>query len=838
MDGIALGAATVGPGEWIGEGIAMHAVRRMVLAATCCAAIGAGVVVWLTGVNLSGTAKEDVAGDSEASTRARDSRAVSTREAPAGPEAFPDPNSPGNSPRVVVNRSYLDSEIFNTALPFTGEIHDHGSLSELRAAITGRGSRGIAALQAQRDQLRLDSPPTPEQADAAIRLERSIAFLYMHEGMLAEAATWLERALRLSQSRGASVDDQAGLRALLGIAALRRGEIENCLGCVGPSSCIFPIARDAVHLKPSGSREAVKHLAAALELTPGDLRLRWLLNIVFMTLGEYPDNVPPAYLIPPDSFRSKLDAGRFENVAPQVGLRVKGPNQAGGSVFDDFNGDDLPDLFTTAIDGDLGASLFINRGDGTFEDRSTAAGLRQQVYVLNAARADYDNDGDADIVLLRGAWEKPARLSLLRNKGGGVFDDVTIASGVGEPLSTESAVWGDYDNDGLIDLFVCGEFHGDAPDPRNLCRLYHNQGDGTFKNVAEQAGVANERLAKGSAWGDYDGDGLLDLFVSNLDGPCRLYHNEGKGRFRDVALNIGVRGPSHHHSFSCWFWDFDNDGRLDLFVNDYTPSLADVVAYYLGILTKDAGHPRLYRNLGAEGFLDVSVEAGLARPIPAMGANFADIDNDGYLDAYFGTGWMSYSGLVPNVMLKSIEGRRFEDVTDSTRTGHLQKGHGVSFADWDCDGDPDLFIVLGGGYPGDQAFNVLFQNPGHGRNWLKVKLVGTKTNRGALGARIEVQLKGPEGASRSIHRTVGNNGSFGGNPLVETIGLGDTRSIARLTVSWPVSKSSQTFIDVAAGQAIEITEGSESFKVLRLPPLPLPPSPPSSGLRADFLEPG
>ena len=398
-------------------------------------------------------------------------------------------------------------------------------------------------------------------------------------------------------------------------------------------------------------------------------------------------------------------------------------------------------MFTSSVNGELGACLFISRGDGTFEDRSAAAGLGAQVYALNTAHADYDNDGNLDVVLLRGAWENPARLSLLRNKGGGVFEDVTMACGLGEPLTTQSAVWGDYDNDGLVDLFVCGEFHGESPDPRNLCRLYHNQGDGTFKNVAERAGVANERFAKGSAWGDYDGDGRLDLFVSNLDGPCRLYHNEGDGRFRDVALKVGVAGPAYHHSFSCWFWDFDNDGRLDLFVNDYNSTLADVAASYLGLKPKDAGHPRLYRNLGAEGFRDVSVEAGLDRPIPAMGANFGDIDNDGYLDAYFGTGWTSYSGLVPNVLLKNIEGRRFEDVTDSTRTGHLQKGHGVSFVDWDCDGDLDLFIVLGGAYPGDQAFNVLFQNPGHGRHWLKVKLVGTKTNRSALGARIEVELE-------------------------------------------------------------------------------------------------
>jgi hypothetical protein len=799
----------------------MRVELRRVLAGIGCAAIGAGIVVWLIGGDRWGPRAPDATDSRDGPVLSAAGSGVSALERPAGPEAFPDPNAPGTAARVYVNRSYLDAEIFNTALPFTGEISDYNSFSELRQAIRGRGGRGLKALEEQYEQLKR-SPPSADQAAQAIRLQRSIAFLCMHEGKLAEAATWLERALESSPERGASVDDQAGLRALLGIAALRRGEIENCLGCIGPSSCIFPIDRQAVHVHQAASREAVKHLLAALELTPGDLRLRWLLNIVFMTLGEYPEKVPPAYLIAPDLFRSNVNAGRFENVAPRVGLAVRGTNQAGGSIFDDFNGDHLPDLFTTSIDGDQGPSLFLNRGDGTFEDRSGSAGFSEQVYVLNAAAADFDNDGDLDVVLMRGAWESPARLTLLRNKGRGVFEDVTIAGGLAEPLSTESAVWGDYDNDGLLDLFVCGEFHGDPPDPRNLCRLYQNQGDGTFKNVAESAGVANERLAKGSAWGDYDGDGRLDLFVSNLDGPCRLYHNEGAGRFRDVAPELGVAGPSHHHSFACWFWDFDNDGRLDLFVNDYNPTLADVVARYLGLRSKDAGHPHLYRNLGAQGFSDVSEEAGLDRPIPAMGANFGDIDNDGYLDAYFGTGWMSYSGLVPNVMLKNVDGRRFEDVTDSTRTGHLQKGHGISFADWDCDGDLDLFVVLGGGYPGDQAYNVLFQNPGHGRHWLKVKLGGTKTNRSAIGAEIQVELTAPGGTARTIHRVVGNNGSFGGNPLTQTIGLGDSKTVARLTVSWPVTGMTQVFREIAADQAIVITEGSASFTVLHQPKLPLP----------------
>ena len=204
--------------------------------------------------------------------------------------------------------------------------------------------------------------------------------------------------------------------ALLGITALRRGEVDNCIGCVGPSSCIFPIARQAAHTRQAGSREAVERFTAYLDLWPGDIRVRWLLNLAYMTLGEYPDKVPKKYLIPLDTFQSKLDVGRFENVASLVGLTSRGPNLAGGSIFDDFTGDGLPDLFTTSLDADLGTSLYINRGDGKFEDRSASAGLGDQVYALNVARADFDNDGDLDVVLMRGAWESPMRLSLLQNR--------------------------------------------------------------------------------------------------------------------------------------------------------------------------------------------------------------------------------------------------------------------------------------------------------------------------------------------------------------------------------------------------------------------------------------
>jgi hypothetical protein len=802
---------------------------RVVLAAAVGAAISVAVVLKIVRSEWRGETQP-------AATNA----GVAPEEVPAAEPypsptlaTFPDPNAPGTSARVFVDPSLFDGGVFSAAARYMEPVRDEHSLAAWREAIGARSRRALAQLRAEHDRLRLDSPPKVGQAQEAIRLRRDLAFVCLYDGDYAGAAAWLGRALELARTPGVPPKVRASLTALLGIGALRRGEQENCIACVGPSSCIFPIAREAVHTRPSGSREAVRWFTAYLEEWPGDLRVRWLLNIAYMTLGEHPEKVPPRFLIPLAPFRSGLDLGRFENVAQRAGLGVRGPDLAGGSIFDDFDGDDRPDIFTTSFDVTHGASLYINRGDGTFEDRSDAGGLAYQVYALNVARGDFDNDGRPDLLLLRGGWEKPVRLSLLRNKGGGAFEDVTVAAGLGEPIATESGAWGDYDNDGRLDLFVCGEYLPERdpatgvatagePDPRNHCRLYHNEGDGTFRDVAEKAGVRNDRWAKGTAWGDYDNDGRLDLFVSNMDGVGRLYHNEGDGTFRDVAAAMGIDGPSR--GFTCTFWDYDNDGWLDLLVCDYSGTLAGVVADYLGLSVDDDSRPRLFRNLEGKGFRDVSREVGLTRSMPAMSLNIGDLDNDGYLDLHFGTGWMSLSGLVPDVTYKNDGGRRFVDVTESTGTGHLQKGHGVSFADDDDDGDLDLLVVLGGGYPGDRGYNALFRNPGHGRHWLKVKLVGTKTNRSALGAKIRVNVAGPDGSSRSIYRTVGNNGSFGGNTLVEHIGLRDATSVATLTVTWPTSKAAQTFRDVAADQAIEITEGNESFRVIR-------PGGPASGAK-------
>src|SRR5262249_17820775 len=163
-------------------------------------------------------------------------------------------------------------------------------------------------------------------------------------------------------------------------------------------------------------------------------------------------------------------------------------------------------------------------------------------------------------------------------------------------------------------------------------------------------------------------DGHLDLFVSNMGQYCRLYRNQGNGTFRDVAPDLGVSGPSF--SFACWFWDYDNDGLLDLYVNDYRARVAEVVCSALRLKIEGSSRPHLYHNLGSGNFREVSREVGLDRAMAPMGSNFGDVDNDGFLDIYLGTGDMSYEGLDVNLMFKNLGGSRFADVTTSSGTGH------------------------------------------------------------------------------------------------------------------------------------------------------------------------
>ena len=591
---------------------------------------------------------------------------------------------------------------------------------------------------------------------------------------------------------------------LQGVAALRRGENANCVMCRGESACILPIAPAAVHLKPEGSRDAIRHFTEYLDQFPDDLEVRWLLNIAHMTLGEHPDKVDPGHLIRLDSFeKSEFDIGRFLDVGHEAG--VDRDNISGGAIMDDFDGDGRLDLVVTDFSPTGPMAYYSNKGDGTFEDRTATSGLGGQLGGLACFQADFDNDGRLDIFIPRGAWlNHPIRPSLLRNMGEH-FVDVTDASGLLDPVNSNAACWGDYDNDGRLDLFVACE--------RQTNRLYHGRSDGTFEEVAAKAGVAGlaANFAKGANWIDYDNDGFPDLFVNNFAGYPQLFQNTRDGRFTEVTVPMKVDGPDH--GFSCWAFDFDNDGWLDLYATCYDRTLGGVVRGLLGDPNKGTtGTSRLFRNVGGKAFEDVTYEAGLDQVHAAMGSNYGDFDNDGFLDFYLGTGEPSIATLVPNRMFKNVGGKRFAEITGTSRTGHLQKGHGVAIGDYDRDGDVDLFIETGGAVHGDMYHDVLFRNPGQGNRSLMIKLVGKKTNRAAIGARIKVVTAGPE--PLTVHRHVSSGSSFGANPLEQPFGLGKAERVAAIEVHWPTSGTTQVVRDVPAGGVIEITESTEGYRRL------------------------
>jgi FG-GAP-like repeat/ASPIC and UnbV len=654
-----------------------------------------------------------------------------------------------------------------------------------------------------------------------IQIRQTLGETLLRAGDSGRAIEQFETIRKVCAQRNLKLDRDAEhrLRDALAISYLRLGEQQNCLLIHGREACIFPIHGSGIHARQEGAEGAFRELSAALEDNPKDLKLRWLLNIAAMTLGRYPSAVPQKLLVPLDRFKSDYDIGLFPDRAQDAGVAALG--HSGGVAMEDFDGDGLLDLMISSSGPEDQLLFFHNNGDGTFSDRTREAGLTGETGGLNIVAADYDNDGHPDLLILRGGWwgeHGKYPMSLLHNLGNGTFEDVTEHAALLSFHPRQTAAWADFDNDGWLDLYV-----GNESDAKNLhpSELFHNNHDGTFTEVAAPNHLSNMGFVKGVAWGDFNNDGRPDLYVSVKGGPNHLFRNDGprdsrhpsagRWQFTDVTAQAGVAEPLE--SFATWFFDYDNDGWPDIFVAGYgTQTPDDVAAFEIGKV-HHAETSRLYHNNHDGTFTDVTKLVGLDRAILIMGAGFGDLDNDGWLDIYLGTGDSLYESLLPNKMFRNNAGKFFQDVTTSGGFGILQKGHGIAFGDLRNNGNEDVFAKIGGAYPGDTYKSVLFENLGHGNHWVTLELEGVHTNRSATGARIEITVMTAKG-KRHIFRTVGYGSSFGGNPLRQHIGVGDATKILQVEVTWPVPKQVQQFRDVPLDRAFHIRQGSDVLSPL------------------------
>ncbi|MGH9721655.1 MAG: CRTAC1 family protein [Bryobacteraceae bacterium] len=497
----------------------------------------------------------------------------------------------------------------------------------------------------------------------------------------------------------------------------------------------------------------------------------------------------------------------FDDIAARAGLTFVLRNAAtpekhqietmvGGVAVLDYDSDGRPDIFFTngarqpdlkKVDASWWNRLYRNKGDGTFEDVTAKAGVSGEGFSIGAAAADFDNDGRTDL-LVTGV----DRNILYRNRGDGTFEDVTRKAGIhAEPWSV-AAGWFDFDGDGWLDLFVANYVKWDPAkepfcgDPKGAFRtychpkfyeglpntLYRNNGDGTFRDVSAESGIARHTgKGMGVAFADYDADGDLDVFVANDTTPSFLFRNEGNGRFTEVGLTAGIAFNDDGRALSSMgvdFRDVDGDGRPDLFVT----ALANETFPF-------------YRNLGRGLFADVTypTRVGVATlPLSGWGAGIYDFDNDGRKDFFAANGdvndntevFSSGRSRQPNLLLLQNAAGKFETVSVGSPAMH----RGAAFTDFDGDGRIDVVVTRIGGKP-----LLLLNKTANPHHWLGLKLVGKRTNRDAIGARVQVKTAN---GTQWNHLTT-SVGYASSSDLRVHFGLG-AADRAEVEVTWPGGK--------------------------------------------------
>ena len=550
------------------------------------------------------------------------------------------------------------------------------------------------------------------------------------------------------------------------------------------------------HYRAGRFRQAVDACVESMKSNPANERVRAWLWFSAQALGGYPENIPPEFQMEMKPGWAPADL-KYEDIAVKAGLDKTSAGR-GTAVFD-YNNDGLLDIVITAAHG--GCSLYRNNGDGTFTDVSIHSGLDECVNSFGVSAADYDNDGFVDLFITRlGFYSGEA--ALYHNNGDGTFTNVTEQAGVQSWGPAFTASWVDYDGDGYLDLFIAHNL-ASVFDLQTPNRLFHNNGDGTFTDVTQSSGLATLYPTVCAAWGDYDNDGLPDLFLSSGLGRPMLFHNNGDGTFIDVSAEAGFKDfVMGSMCFSC---DYDNDGWLDIVQYAWCDHEDEVCTMRTGQAREGAPIARVYHN-NRDGTFDMRArEIGLDGSWGTMSGSFGDLNNDGHLDFVLGNGSPRMERLNPMIVLQN-DGARFHNTTFSSGLPFVGKSHGVNCADLFGDGRLEIIVAAGGVYPGDLLTSSIYRPTELPGNYLNVRLAGVKSNRDGIGARVTLLA----GDLRQMREVYGGT-NFGCLPCEQHFGLGRADKIDAIEIRWS-SGLTQRLENPPLNDSIRVTEGKPGWE--------------------------